>query len=37
MSARFRKIDVRLWTDEKFRVLSRDAKLIFVFLLSCPQ
>jgi len=37
MSARFRKIDVRLWSDEKFRVLSRDAKLIFVFLLSCPQ
>jgi hypothetical protein len=37
MNARFRKIDVRLWGDEKFRLLSRDAKLIFIFLLSCPE
>jgi len=37
MSARFRKIDVRLWGDEKYRVLPRDAKLIFIFLLSCPE
>jgi hypothetical protein len=36
VSARYRKIDVRLWGDEKFRLLNRDAKLIFLFLLSCP-
>jgi hypothetical protein len=37
VSARYRKIDVRLWGDEKFRLLNRDAKLIFIFLLSCPD
>jgi len=36
MSRRYRKLDVGVWNDEKFRVLSRDAKLIFLFLLSSP-
>jgi len=34
--ARFRKIDSRLWNDSKFRALSDDAKLIFLFLLTHP-
>lgn len=34
--SRYRKIDVRIWNDEKFRSLSADAKLIFIFILTHP-
>lgn len=32
----FRKIDVRIWNDSKFRVLSHHGKLVFVMLLTHP-
>lgn len=35
--SRFRKIDVRMWNDKKFCRLSRDAKLLFVMLLTHPN
>ena len=34
--ARYRKVDCRVWNDEKFRVLSDDAKLVWLFLLTHP-
>ena len=33
---RHRQIFARIWNDEKFRALSRDAKLIFIFFLTSP-
>ena len=35
--ARFRKIDTRIWNDAKFRELSDQEKLIFLFLLTHPH
>lgn len=35
--ARYRKIDVRIWNDKKFRALSDDGKLGFFFLLTHPH
>lgn len=35
--ARYRKIDPRIWNDEKFRTLSDQAKLVFLFLLTHPH
>ena len=35
--ARYRKIDPRIWNDEKFRALSDHGKLAFVFLLTHPH
>lgn len=35
--ARYRKIDTRIWNDEKFRALSRNAKFAFVFILTHPN
>jgi hypothetical protein len=35
--ARYRKVDPRIWNDAKFRSLSDDGKLIFLFLLTHPQ
>lgn len=35
--ARYRKISVEIWNDERFRNFSDDAKLIFLFLLSHPH
>lgn len=35
--ARYKKIDVRIWNDAKFNVLSSDAQLIFLYLLTSPQ
>jgi len=32
----FRKIDVRIWNDAKFRVLSHHGKLAFIMLLTHP-
>src|SRR5690348_1070413 len=34
--ARYRKIDPRVWNDEKFRSFSDDAKLGFLFVLTHP-
>lgn len=34
--ARYRKIDVRMWNDRKFRELSDNAKLVFILLLTHP-
>lgn len=35
--SRYRKIDPRIWNDEKFRTLSDDGKLGFLFLLTHPS
>lgn len=35
--ARYRKVDPRIWNDERFRELSDDAKLAFLFLLTHPH
>lgn len=35
--ARFRKIDVRIWNDRKFRELSDNGKLAFILLLTHPN
>jgi hypothetical protein len=37
MAARYRKIDPRIWNDEKFRLLSDDGKLVFLFVLTHPH
>lgn len=34
--ARYRKIDPRIWNDKKFRTLTDDGQLAFLFLLSHP-
>ena len=35
--ARYRKIDTKIWADEKFRALSNHGKLAFLFLLTHPH
>ncbi len=35
--SRYRKIDVRMWNDAKFRSLSDDGKLAFLFVLTHPN
>jgi len=35
--SRFRKVDVRVWNDERFRPFSDDAKLAFLFILTHPH
>lgn len=35
--SRYRKIDPRIWNDEKFRELSDKAKLVFLMLLTHPN
>ena len=35
--ARYRKIDVRIWNDRKFRELDDNAKLAFLLLLTHPD
>jgi hypothetical protein len=35
--ARYRKIDTRIWNDQKFNALSNHGKLLFFFLLSHPH
>jgi hypothetical protein len=35
--SRYRKIDPRVWNDEKFRSLSDKAKLVFFFVLTHPH
>lgn len=35
--ARYRKVDSRIWNDEKFVALSDDGQLLFLFLLTHPH
>lgn len=35
--AHYRKIDTRIWNDAKFRALSSEGKLAFLYLLTCPN
>lgn len=35
--AKYRKIDPRIWNDEKFRSLSDQGKLVFLFILTHPH
>lgn len=35
--AHYRKVEVKIWNDEKFNALSNDAKLIFFMLLTHPH
>jgi hypothetical protein len=35
--ARYRKVDPRIWNDAKFRSLSDDGKLVFLFLMTNPH
>src|SRR4030095_519357 len=35
--ARYRKIDPRIWNDEKFRELTDDGRLVFLFILTHPH
>jgi len=35
--ARYRKVSILIWNDEKFRKLSDDSKLLFIFLLTHPH
>ena len=35
--ARYRKVDTRIWNDQKFNTLSTEGKLLFFFLLSHPH
>jgi hypothetical protein len=37
VASRYRKIDPRIWNDEKFRTMSEDGKLVFLFLLTHPH
>lgn len=34
---RYRKVDTRIWNDEKFRVMSDNGKLVFFFLMTHPH
>lgn len=33
----YRTIDPRMWSDDKFRRLSDDGKMLFVYLVTCPH
>ncbi|MDX2165006.1 MAG: hypothetical protein SFW07_06295, partial [Gammaproteobacteria bacterium] len=35
--ARYRKIETRIWNDQRFNSLTVDAKLLFFFLLTHPN
>lgn len=37
MAAKFRKVDPRIWTDERFRKLNPEERLLAVYCLTCPQ
>jgi hypothetical protein len=34
---RYQKLHSQIWTDEKFEALSDSAKLLFVYIISCPH
>ncbi len=35
--AHYRKIDIRIWLDQKFNALSSDSQFVFLYLLTHPQ
>lgn len=35
--SRWRKVDVRVWNDRAFMSLSQDARLLWLYLLTCPE
>ena len=35
--ARYRKVDPRIWKDERFLTLNEAEKLVAVYCLTCPQ
>jgi hypothetical protein len=35
--AHYRKIDIRIWLDQKFNTLSSDSQFVFLYLLTHPQ
>ncbi len=37
MKIKYRKVNPNIWNDEKFRLFSRDGKLVFFMLLTHPQ
>src|SRR5262245_16862629 len=37
MSGRYRKVPTRIWTDPKFKALSKNAQLLYFFLLTGPH
>lgn len=37
MAAKYRKVSVQMWNDKKFRELSDDGKLVFIFVLTHPH
>ena len=37
MATRYRKVDPRMWGDAKFRALSDDARMVFMYLLTAPE
>ena len=34
---RYQKVEVNTWNDEKFTKLSQDAKMLFLYFLTCPH
>jgi len=34
---RYQKVESRIWHDEKFKVLSDDAKILFLYFLTSPH
>ena len=34
---RYQRIHSQIWTDEKFRKLSEDAKFLFIYIITCPH
>ena len=37
MAQKYRKIDPRIWRDERFAMLAPDEKLIALYCLTCPS
>jgi hypothetical protein len=37
MAAKYRKVDPRIWTDEKFATLNTEGKLVAMWLLTCTR
>jgi hypothetical protein len=37
MAAKYRKVDPRIWSDERFAALSTNGKLAVLYVLTCPE
>jgi hypothetical protein len=37
MARKYRKIDPRIWSDERFSLLSDAEKVLAMYILTCPQ